>query len=624
MCSTATPRLKAGALQPSPRRFLPSGIPPALRVGSLIPNPLVSAGDGAPVRLDAILAGRPAVLTARRPDAGPPPTPPLDGDVAAATRFDPVTSAWTNVTTPAGWTNVGDAPLCVLADGRVLMGNISSTQTAFFDPVTGTFSAGPDKSDQCSEESFVLLPDGTVLAVDCTSIPNAEKYLPATNEWVPAGSTPSTLPQACPTIVAEIGPTVVLPDGNALAIGATGNTAIYMPPTNPSDPGTWQPGPTITDGSGNPMYPMDAPAVLLPNGRVLLTASPAPPCSFPGPTSFFEYDPTTNGLTPVTSPSNASNGCFTGRFLLLPNGQVLFSSESAEVTIYTPDGMPDPSWKPAISGVPAFMAVGNDYALSGTQFNGLSQACMYGDDATMATNYPVARLEQGTSVIYCRTAHHSTMGLATGSEPVSTVLSIPPAVPPGGYDLVVVANGIASDPVPVTIAAQAGLGDIIELGLAQGGTWQQNNLTAAITPPLLPTTGAAPFAYVTPDGTARVLYRELIFAVAGPGLGQAHDIIELSLPQGGTWQQNNLTAITGAAYPSGALFAYVGPDEHAGVLYTGVNGDITELRLDPDGWVQSDLTISVNNPPAPPAASAPFAYVTPDKVDRVYYSSSPS
>ncbi len=71
MGSTATPRLKAGALQPSPRRFLPSGIPPALWVGGLIPNTLVSAGDGPPVRLDAILAGRPAVLTARRrPDAG--------------------------------------------------------------------------------------------------------------------------------------------------------------------------------------------------------------------------------------------------------------------------------------------------------------------------------------------------------------------------------------------------------------------------------------------------------------------------------------------------------------------------------------------------------------------------
>ena len=70
MGSTATPRLKAGALQPSPRRLLPSGIPAALRTGGLIPNPLVSAGDGPPVRLDAILAGRTAVLTARRPDAG--------------------------------------------------------------------------------------------------------------------------------------------------------------------------------------------------------------------------------------------------------------------------------------------------------------------------------------------------------------------------------------------------------------------------------------------------------------------------------------------------------------------------------------------------------------------------
>ena len=68
MGSTATPRLKAGALQQPPRRLLPSGIPPALRIGGLIPNPLVSTGDSPPVRLDTILAGRTAVLTARRPD----------------------------------------------------------------------------------------------------------------------------------------------------------------------------------------------------------------------------------------------------------------------------------------------------------------------------------------------------------------------------------------------------------------------------------------------------------------------------------------------------------------------------------------------------------------------------
>jgi 3-(3-hydroxy-phenyl)propionate hydroxylase len=68
--STATPRLAAGALQPAPRCLLPPRVPAALRPGGLIPNPLASAGDGPPVRLDTILAGRTAVLTARQPDAG--------------------------------------------------------------------------------------------------------------------------------------------------------------------------------------------------------------------------------------------------------------------------------------------------------------------------------------------------------------------------------------------------------------------------------------------------------------------------------------------------------------------------------------------------------------------------
>jgi 3-(3-hydroxy-phenyl)propionate hydroxylase len=67
MASTATPRLKAGAVHPAPR-LLPSGIPAALRPGGLVPNPLVSVGDGPQVRHDAVLAGRAAVLTGRLPD----------------------------------------------------------------------------------------------------------------------------------------------------------------------------------------------------------------------------------------------------------------------------------------------------------------------------------------------------------------------------------------------------------------------------------------------------------------------------------------------------------------------------------------------------------------------------
>jgi hypothetical protein len=374
-------------------------------------------------------------------------------DALAATRFDPATSVWTNLPTPSGWGNLGDTPLCVLSDGTVLIGNINSSQTAIFDPVTLTFSAGPNKGDRCAEESFTLLPDGTVLAVDCTAIPNAEKYIPSSNSWVTAGTTPSTLPQACPGIVPEIGPTVLLPNGHAYVIGATGNTALYVPPASPSAVGTWLPGPQLIDTSSNTSFPIDAPAVLLPNGRVLLTGSPAPQCNFPGPTTFFEYDPATNLVTEVSAPSNSGRPCFMGRFLLLPSGNVLFSDQGSTVTLYTPGGSPHPSWKPVITSVPAFMAVGFDYLLSGEQFNGLSQACSYGDDATMATNYPIARLEGGGNVFYCRTGHHSTMAVATGTQTVSTILSIPASVPPGSYQLIVVANGIPSDPVAVTVAS---------------------------------------------------------------------------------------------------------------------------------------------------------------------------
>jgi hypothetical protein len=119
--------------------------------------------------------------------------------------------------------------------------------------------------------------------------------------------------------------------------------------------------------------------------------------------------------------------------------------------MYTPGGSPQASWKPVITSVPSFMAPGFGYLLTGLQFNGLSQACSYGDDATMSTNYPIARLEGGGKVFYCRTAHHSTMAVATGAKPVTTILSIPASVPPGNYQLVVVANGIPSDPVAVTI-----------------------------------------------------------------------------------------------------------------------------------------------------------------------------
>jgi 3-(3-hydroxy-phenyl)propionate hydroxylase len=64
LAATATPRLRAGALQ---HRAGPPGTR-RIRAGSLIPNPLVRlTGDG-PVRLDSVLAGRTTMLTARQPE----------------------------------------------------------------------------------------------------------------------------------------------------------------------------------------------------------------------------------------------------------------------------------------------------------------------------------------------------------------------------------------------------------------------------------------------------------------------------------------------------------------------------------------------------------------------------
>ena len=63
--STATPRLKTGALHRTPRV---SGPTRSLRIGGLIPNPLVSTASGKQVRLDDILQGRPAALTSRCPE----------------------------------------------------------------------------------------------------------------------------------------------------------------------------------------------------------------------------------------------------------------------------------------------------------------------------------------------------------------------------------------------------------------------------------------------------------------------------------------------------------------------------------------------------------------------------
>src|SRR5579859_2028814 len=113
-------------------------------------------------------------------------------------------------------------------------------------------------------------------------------------------------------------------------------------------------------------------------------------------------------------------------FLVLPTGEVLEADGSQDVEVYTETGAPDPAWAPTITEAPTTVARGTTYELKGTQFNGLSQGAAYGDDYQPATNYPLVRItnDQSGHVFYGRTHDHSTMGVATGTTPVSTLFDV--------------------------------------------------------------------------------------------------------------------------------------------------------------------------------------------------------
>jgi hypothetical protein len=70
-----------------------------------------------------------------------------------------------------------------------------------------------------------------------------------------------------------------------------------------------------------------------------------------------------------------------------------------------------------------------------------------------ATNYPLVRIANNKTghVFYARTHDHSSMGVATGSTTVSTNFDVPTTMETGASSLVVVANGIPSQAVNVTV-----------------------------------------------------------------------------------------------------------------------------------------------------------------------------
>ena len=392
--------------------------------------------------------------------------------------YNPVTNSWTCIAPPTGWNQIGDAQSVVLPNGTLMIANPFNNQVATLNVNTNppTFNkpfTPPGKSaDQYNdEEAWTLLPNGSVLSNgsvlpdgsfltleiynrnDLNETP-ALVYNPSKKKWISASSAPQPLVNlninpANNAPYAEIGPATLSPNGTVFAEGATGFNDIYYPSY-----GIWAIGPSFPTVSGpgtEQLEAVDAPAALLPDGNVLVAASPI----YAAPTEFFEFDG--SNLTDVPAPPNAVNdSSYVERLLVLPTGQVLFTDGTQDVEVYSSIGFFNPSWAPTITSSPSDVTPGGtNYTLEGTQLNGLSQAVSYGDDYQAATNYPLVAIQNNRTldVNFARTHSFSTMAVATGDTSVSTKFDVVDGTPLGPSTLYVIANGIESTGVSVNVTS---------------------------------------------------------------------------------------------------------------------------------------------------------------------------
>src|SRR5262249_5647751 len=152
---------------------------------------------------------------------------------------------------------------------------------------------------------------------------------PSTNSWGNAGSTPVNLADIGTGSgnSQEIGPCVLRPDSNVFCFSANpaGQSALYTPSTN-----SWSHTSSMdfpAGPNGGHFAVADGPAAALPNGNILVMASPVTTSSpFNTPAHFYEVSLSTNTVSQVADTTNApSMISYQGRMLVLPTGEVLLT-----------------------------------------------------------------------------------------------------------------------------------------------------------------------------------------------------------------------------------------------------------------------------------------------------------
>ena len=154
----------------------------------------------------------------------------------------------------------------------------------------------------------------------------------------------------------EIGPQIQRPNGTLVAFGGIPHTSIYTFAT-----GTWTPGPDFPNSNDS----ADGPASLLPDGTILLPASPG----------VFQGDVTCLSSTgspspkPRTTASSLSLQSWQTRTLVLPTGQVMYLVADGGLRtskFYTSTGRPNNAWRPKIRTVAATVTRGSTFQIRGS------------------------------------------------------------------------------------------------------------------------------------------------------------------------------------------------------------------------------------------------------------------
>src|SRR5262249_27095946 len=109
--------------------------------------------------------------------------------------YDPVANTWT-IVAPFPENTFFDGPAILLNNGLILAGSIDDPNTYLYNPDTNNWSSGPTKlfGDSSLNETWTLLPDGSVMSYDVNGTPGeAQRLDPTTMPWIDSGSPPIPL-----------------------------------------------------------------------------------------------------------------------------------------------------------------------------------------------------------------------------------------------------------------------------------------------------------------------------------------------------------------------------------------------------------------------------------------------